>query len=99
MSAPNMSVPIARVIPWLRAAIGAMWIVTGIVSLGIYPKEASYELLIRSGMPEPLLPFALYGASVLDIILGVLCFMTRRPHWLWLAQGVLILFYTLVITL
>lgn len=99
MSAPNLPAPAMRVVPWLRAAIGLMWIVTGVISLGVYPREASYELLARSGMPDMLQPYALFGAALLDIILGVLCFIPRRPPWLWMAQAVLILFYTLVISI
>lgn len=83
----------------LRLALALMWIVTGIVSLGLFPTSESYALLQRSDVPPLLQPVALYGAALLDIVLGVATLCIRRGHWLWLAQLFLILLYTLVISL
>src|SRR5690606_31086549 len=80
-------------------SIGTMWVVTGVVSVVGFPHAESYLLLRRAGVPEPLLPIALYGASLLDILLGLACLMKWRPKWIWPAQMMLIVLYTTIITL
>jgi uncharacterized protein YbjT (DUF2867 family) len=84
-------------LPTLRWSIVAVWIITAIVSFGLYPVEASYELLARTGIPPALQPLMLYGAASFDLLLGLgIAFLPRR-RWLWLAQLALIGFYTVVI--
>lgn len=85
-------------LPVLRLSMAAVWIATGIVSLGLYPVESSYALLARTGTPDWLMPIFLYGAALLDIALGVLALSPRRNRWLWATQAALVLFYTVVIT-
>lgn len=85
-------------LPLLRASVAMVWIVTAIVSAFVYPVDASVQLLARTGIPDALAPLALYGAALLDLILGVLSLTVRR-RWIWIAQIVLILGYTIVITL
>jgi uncharacterized protein YbjT (DUF2867 family) len=85
-------------LPLLRASIAAVWIVTGIVSLGLFPIEASYDLLERAGVPRSLAPLALYSAAALDLALGLGTLFLKNRTWLWLAQIGLILGYTVIIT-
>ncbi|SEK82269.1 SDR family oxidoreductase [Nitrosovibrio tenuis] len=93
---------LAALLGWLqlvlRLSIAAVWLIAGIVSLGVYPVEESYVLLARVGITGPLAPIALYGAAALDIAfgLGTLFLRNRRP--LWIAQATLIAVYTLTIT-
>jgi uncharacterized protein YbjT (DUF2867 family) len=84
-------------LPVLRLAIALVWIATAIVSAFLYPAADSYQLLARSGIPEPLRPLMLYGASVFDLLLGLGTLFMRRRRWLWLMQLALIGFYTIVI--
>lgn len=87
-------------LPLLRISIALVWIVTGIVSLGLYPVQDSYALLGRTGIPPVLQPLMLYGAALLDFAFGVGT-LALRGKWrrrLWLAQFALILFYTFIIT-
>ena len=84
--------------PVLRISIGMVWVITGIVSLGIYPVESSYDLLARTGTPEALMPLFLYGAAALDIALGILTLLPRRSRWLWAGQAALVLGYTIIIS-
>lgn len=86
-------------LPLLRVGVAAVWIWTGVVSLGLYPPESSYRLLARTGITGALAPLMLYGAAVLDLALGVGSLLLRRRRWLWLVQLFLILFYTVVISL
>lgn len=91
---------LAWLLPVLRLSLALVWIVTGIVSLGLYPVEDSYALLARAGVPTGLQPTMLYGAAAFDLLLGVLSLWPmRRRRWLWWTQVGLILFYTAVITL
>ena len=84
-------------LPVLRGSIAAVWLLTAIVSYGLYPVEASYDLLARTGIPADLQPLMLYGAATFDLLLGLGILFLGRRRWLWLAQLILIGFYTLVI--
>lgn len=85
-------------LPLLRGSIAAVWIVTAFVSAFVYPVESSLQLLAAVGLHGAIATLALYGAALLDLVLGVLSLVIRR-RWLWMAQIVLILGYTLAITL
>jgi hypothetical protein len=85
-------------LPVLRWSIALVWIWTGIVSLGLYPRAASLTLLARTGITGILADIALYGAAALDLVLGAAILLMRRRRWLWLAQFMLILAYTIIIT-
>ena len=85
-------------LPVLRVSIAAVWIVTGILSFGVYPAADSFTLLERAGVPAAFRPLALYGAAALDLALGIASLLLRRRRWLWRAQIALILGYTAIIT-
>lgn len=85
-------------LPLLRFSIAAVWIWTGVVSLGLYPRELSYELLARTGAPAALAPLLLYGAAALDFVFGLATLLLSRRRALWLAQIALIVLYTIIIT-
>ncbi|WP_288378705.1 DoxX-like family protein [uncultured Massilia sp.] len=84
-------------LPVLRYSIVAVWLITAVVSYGLYPVEASYALLARSGIPDALQPPMLYGAATFDLLLGLGILFFARRRWLWLMQLGLIGFYTVVI--
>jgi uncharacterized protein YbjT (DUF2867 family) len=86
-------------LPLLRWSIALVWIWTGIVSLGLYPRADSLALLARTGITGALADFALYSAAVLDLALGAAILLLRRRRWLWLAQFALIVAYTVIITI
>ena len=85
-------------LPLLRFSIAAVWVVTGVVSLGLYPVEQSYLLLERVGVTGALAPLMLYGAALLDIALGVATLALKRRRWLWWLQIGVIVGYTAIIT-
>ncbi|MBX3626752.1 MAG: NAD-dependent epimerase/dehydratase family protein [Rhizobacter sp.] len=86
-------------LPLLRVSVALVWIVTGVLSLGVYPVEDSYALLARLDVRGALAPLLLYGAAALDLALGVLTLTLRQHrHALWLAQLGLILGYMVLIT-
>ena len=94
-----MRARLAWLLPLLRWSIALVWIVTAIVSFGVYPMDDSYALLAQAGVPSALLGLALYGAALMDLVLGVCALLPRRVRWLWLAQLALVLGYTAIITL
>jgi hypothetical protein len=87
--------------PLLKIAIAAVWLWTGVVSLGLYPIELSYELLARVGLHGAAASIALYGAALLDFAFGVLTLAAPRRSrgLLWGAQLALIAGYTLLISI
>jgi nucleoside-diphosphate-sugar epimerase len=85
-------------LPLLRISIALVWIITGIVSLGLYPVVDSYALLARVGITGVLAPVMLYGAAIMDLLFGIATLVLKRRYWLWLAQLGAILFYTVIIT-
>lgn len=98
-AAVRVQAQLAWLMPVLRWSIALVWIVTGIVSLGLYPVEHSYALLARVGITGWMAPVMLYGAALLDLVFGFATILLKRRHWLWWAQIATIFFYTVVITL
>ena len=85
-------------LPLMRIALAFVWIVTGIVSLGVYPVDESYALLARVGLSGIAASAALYGAALLDLAFGVGILVMRQRKWLWRAQIALIVGYTAIIS-
>jgi hypothetical protein len=86
-------------VPLLRTAVALVWIVTGIVSLGLYPVGDSLALLARVGLHGSAALGAVYIAAVLDLALGVATLVLRRRRWLYALQALVILGYTAIITI
>ena len=82
----------------MRCTLAIVWLVTGVLSLGIYPQRDSLELLGQVGLHDNLALLALYGAAALDIALGLLTLAAPSPL-LWRAQAALVLGYSAIITL
>jgi uncharacterized protein YbjT (DUF2867 family) len=85
-------------LPVLRFSVALVWIVTGLLSLGIFPVQQSYALLARVGITGGLAPMFLYAAAVLDLALGIATVSMRRRIVLWRLQMAVIVGYSLVIT-
>lgn len=81
----------------IRISLAVVWIVTGVLSLGIYPQQDSLSLLARIGIQGTPALAALYLGSTVDIAVGILTLFTRSKT-LWKAQALLIIIYTLVIS-
>jgi hypothetical protein len=81
----------------IQLTLAIVWIVTGVLSLGIYPVQDSLALLVRIGIKDGLALAALYGGATLDIVMGILTLATPGKR-LWQAQALIIIVYTLVIT-
>jgi uncharacterized protein YbjT (DUF2867 family) len=86
-------------LPMLRVALALVFVVTALLSFGVYPLEDSRALLARTGLAGVPADLALYGGAAIDLVLG-LAFLgplrMRRPAYL--AAGLLILGYSAIIT-
>jgi len=85
--------------PVLRWAIGFMWIFAGVTSAFLYPVADSLSMLQQVGLRGQLAEVALYGAAVLDILLGIAVLLRFRPMLTGVLQLGVIFIYTLMITL
>jgi uncharacterized protein YbjT (DUF2867 family) len=83
---------LAWMLPALRFAIAFVWIWTFVVSIGLYPRDQSLELLARVGIEG--------GWAQLALGIATLWVGARgRAQWLWPSQLALIAFYTAAITI
>ena len=85
--------------PFLRISIGLLWLFTGMVSLGLYPIEQSYALLSEVGVHGWLAPLALFGAALLDMALGVATLSRFRIQLVGKLQIILMLGYSILISM
>lgn len=85
--------------PLLRLSIAFVWIYTGFISIFVYPIESSYKLLAQLGIGESAVPITLYGAAILDFLLGIATLLGYRLKIIGIAQIILIISYTILITL
>jgi uncharacterized protein YbjT (DUF2867 family) len=85
-------------LPMLRVALAIVWIITGLLSLGIYPVGQSLELLRHAGLDGTLAAGTLIAAAVVDIGMGFATLLApgRMP---WRLQMALIALYTLIISI
>lgn len=89
---------LAWITPLLCMAIAALWFISGLVSLGIFPLEQSYAMLAATGIPPALQPLLLFGAAATDIALGFAVLLAGGRPLVWRLQILLVVFYTVVIT-
>lgn len=85
----------------MKASLALVWIVTGLLSLGLYPKDQSLALLADFGLQGMLAQLALYAGAGIDIALG-LALILASPRWQQRVLGVqlaVMLGYTALITL
>jgi hypothetical protein len=82
----------------MRHTLAIIWLVSGALSLGIYPRQQSLEILADVGLHGEAAVLALYGGALLDILLSILT-LARPAALLWQIQGAVILGYTAIITI
>lgn len=81
-----------------RYTLAAVWLAAGLLSLGIFPQQDSLALLGQVGLQGNVARYALYGAAALDLAMGVLTVL-YPIRMLWLAQAVLVIAYTAIISI
>ena len=82
----------------MRYTLAIVWLVTGILSVGIFPQDESLTLLEQVGLHDEAGVVALYGSASIDIALGILT-IAYPSVWLWRVQIALVLGYSIIITI
>jgi uncharacterized protein YbjT (DUF2867 family) len=85
-------------LPLLRASVALVFIVTGLVSLGLYPVSDSRVLLAGAGLYGSAADAALFGGALLDLLLGFGMLVPRARRIAYAAAIVLLLAYTAIIS-
>jgi len=57
-------------IKWAKYSLAFLWISTGFISIFISP-EIGFDLLAKTGVNDYLANILVYGASLVDFLLGV----------------------------
>lgn len=81
-----------------RYTLASVWLATGVLSLGIFPQQESLKLLEQVGLHGDTALVALFGSATLDLLLGILT-LARPSKMLWRAQALLVLAYSVIITI
>ncbi|HVL37143.1 MAG TPA: SDR family oxidoreductase [Burkholderiales bacterium] len=81
-------------LPLLAGSVAFVWVMSGVVSLGLYPVQESLAMLARVGLASP---WVLYGAAAFDIAMGIAIFALARRRWLWRLQMAAIVAYSAII--
>lgn len=84
--------------PSLQFSIGFLWIFTALCSAFFYPKANSYHLLSQVGIPKQWQSLFLYGASLIDGLLGISMLFWFQLKKVCVLQISLVIFYTLIIS-
>lgn len=82
----------------IRSVLAIVWVVTGVLSLGIFPRRESLAMLGDVGLQGEVALVALYGAALLDILLGILT-LTLPSQMLWRVQAALVIGYSMIIAI
>lgn len=82
--------------PALRLSLAFLWIVTGLLSLGLYPVTNSLHLLGELGIQGPLADLAVYGGGAVDLALGAALLLRWRPVLVGAGMLALMIAYSLL---
>lgn len=85
--------------PLLRLSLAFLWIFTAMITAFFYPTEKSLQLLEQVGLNAFFSSLALYGSCLVDFALGLATLFNYKIKWVGLLQCVLILGYTLIISI
>ncbi len=81
-----------------RVVLATVWMITGALSLAVFPQQESLKLLAAVGLNGSPALAALYGTASLDILLGILT-LSLPSLWLWRMQVIVIVGYSVVIAI
>lgn len=84
--------------PLLQMSIAFLWIFTAICSIFLYPRTNSYDLLAQIGVGQFFQPILLYGASLVNAILGMSMLFGLQLKKICVLQIIVVLFYTAIVT-
>lgn len=85
--------------PLFRLSLAAIWIISAVTSAFLYPHTQSFELLSIVGIPSYLHSLVLYSACIINFLLGILLLFNYKAKLNYLIQLLVMLVYTLIITI
>lgn len=85
--------------PFFKLSLAIMWILGALTSILPYSKNSSYELLNEIGISSMYQPIMLYGASFLNALIGFGLLVNYKIKINCIAQLLVILLYSLIITI
>jgi nucleoside-diphosphate-sugar epimerase len=85
--------------PFLKLSLAIMWILSALTSILPYAKYSSYGLLNQLSIAPTLQPLLLYGASCLNALLGFSLLVNYKIKINCVIQLLVILLYSLIITI
>jgi uncharacterized protein YbjT (DUF2867 family) len=83
----------------LPITLALLWIMTGYISAFVYPRDLSLLMLEKVGIGDALAPLALYSAAALDFGLGVSLLIKYQVRLVAIVQIVLMITYSILITI
>ena len=83
----------------LRLSIGFLWVFTGVVCAFFIPLNHSEKFLKIVGVSSNYQAYALYGSCALDIILGLATWFNYKLRLVVIIQSILIIGYTLIVSI
>jgi len=83
----------------LRLSLAFIWLWTGVVVLLFVPLEESLALMEPIGLPEGVSTFVTEGTAVFEIILGLLTALNWRVREWALVQMLLLIAFTVIVTI
>jgi hypothetical protein len=81
-----------------RYALAFVWLATAAVSLGS-GRQIGYAILAEAGIEGAWADLCVYGGAILDLLLGIWTLLGVAQLACWRAQSMLILLYTVLLTL
>lgn len=85
--------------PFLQISLAIMWLFSSLTSVLPYAKSPSYGLFTQIGITTSLQPLLLYGAAGLNALIGLGLLVNYKVKINCVLQLLVILFYSLIISL
>lgn len=84
----------------LRLSLASVWLLTALASWH-YPQAESLALIERTNLGGSTAIIALYAGIAIDTTMGLLTLVNLRAlqKWLWLAQAMVIISYSVIIAI
>lgn len=84
--------------PVLQFSLAFVWLMTAIACLFIFPQIESFDWLLKAGVNTTWQPYVFYGASIVDLLIGLCLLIGYQLKKINILQLGIIIFYTIFIT-
>jgi len=85
--------------PLLRITLGLLWVLSGLIPLFGIPDQTFFSIFSQIGITGISAKVAFYGSTGVDILLGMATLYNFKLKWVGSIQILLILFYTMVLSI